>query len=351
MQGQELDRDTPPVPIPGVPAPVVAVPFVPVPIGPGLLRIKVPLPFPPHDVNAWLLAQEGGWTLIDSGVDDAATRAGFTAALAHPLLEGRPVVRLLVTHFHPDHIGLAGWLQAQTGAPLHMSRVDWLQARLLLAEPPAAMMDQLVRHARWCGAPEAFLEYLPRRGPLFPKWVGPVPERYVRIKADDRLSLAGTDWRVLIGEGHAPEMLCLHSAERKVLIAADQILARITPHIGAYYAEPEGDPLGAYLASLTQFEALDADTWVLPSHGEPFHGLHARISALRTHHAERLDRLRAFCVTPRTVMETTAVLFRALAVEQIGFGLSEALAHLRHLVARGEFAVETEAGCGAFRRI
>ncbi|OYX11469.1 MAG: hypothetical protein B7Z15_11740 [Rhizobiales bacterium 32-66-8] len=248
-------------------------------------------------------------------------------------------------------MGLAGWLQARTGAPLHMSRVEWLQARLLLAESPAAMMDQLVRHARWCGAPAAFLDYLPRRGPLFPKWVGPVPDRYVRIAAGDRLTLAGTDWRVMIGEGHAPEMICLYSAERKILIAADQILARITPHIGAYPSEPHGDPLGAYLASLPQFEALDADTYVLPSHGEPFHGLHARIAALRAHHDERLERLRAYCDTPRTVMETTGVLFRALAVEQIGFGLSEALAHLRHLVARGEFALEERDGCGWFRRI
>ncbi|WP_296581759.1 MBL fold metallo-hydrolase [Xanthobacter sp.] len=308
----------------------------------GFLRLSLSLPFPPSAVNVWWLRNADGWTVIDCGVDNAATRAAFEQVFADPLLEGRPVTEVLVTHFHPDHIGLAGWLCARTGAPLAMTHIEWLQARVLLHEPEEEALRQLVTQAGRCGAPEAFLAFLGRRGTLYPKWVGPLPPSYHRIRSSDLLNLAGSRWQVMIGEGHAPEMICLYSAERRMLIAADQILGRITPHIGAQASDPKADPLGAFLATLTPFEALPEDTLVLPSHGEPFHGLHARVATLRAHHAEHLDRLVDFCTEPRTVMDATQVLFRALALEQIGFGLSEALAHLRHLEALGALARQME---------
>ncbi|MFG1347770.1 MBL fold metallo-hydrolase [Xanthobacter autotrophicus DSM 431] len=319
-------------------------------VSPGLLRVRVPLPFPPSEVNAWLLSGPDGWTLIDSGIDDEPTRALFARALADTRLGGQPVARLLVTHFHPDHVGLAGWLHARTGADIHMSRVEWMQARLLLNEDPAEVVPQLVAHNRLCGAPAPFLDLVERRGMLYPKWVGPLPRRYLRVKEGDELMLGGSAWRVMIGEGHAPEMICLYCAERGLLIAADQILGRISPHIGTHPSDPLADPLGMFLNSLEQFEALPGDTLVLPSHGEPFHGLHRRIEALREHHDERLERLSSFCIEPRTVMDTLDVLFRPLPLEQIGFGLSEALAHLRYLVGRGELHLGLEGGRWAFVR-
>lgn len=225
-----------------------------------------------------------------------------------------------------------------------------MQARLLLNEKPPEVLGQLVDHARKCGAPVPFQELLESRGMLFPRWVGPLPRRYLRVRRGDELTLAGSRWRVMIGEGHAPEMICLYSAERGVLIAADQILARISPHIGAHPSDPLADPLSAFLGSLGQFEALPEDTLVLPSHGEPFHGLHARIAALRAHHEERLERLMDFCATPRTVMDTLEVLFRPLPLDQTGFGLSEALAHLRHLVGRGALEQGHDGGRWLFAR-
>lgn len=317
---------------------------------PGILRVDVRLPFPPHQVNAWLLSGENGWTLIDSGIDDAHTRDIFTRVLADPRLGGMPVTRLLVTHFHPDHIGLTGFLHEVTGAELHMSRTEWLQANVILCEDADAGMASLIAHCRRAGAPDAFLNFLPERGLLYPKWVGPLPPRYMRLTAGDVITMADTTWRVMIGEGHAPEMVCLHSEERGLLIAADQILSHISPHIGVQASDPRADNLGAFLLSLDSFEALPATTHVLPSHGTPFDGLHARIAALRSHHAERLDRLRDFCGKPRTAMDTFQVLFRPLPLEQIGFGLSEALAHLRHLVFRGELVEREEGGIWTFVR-
>lgn len=318
-------------------------------VAPDILRIRVPLPFPPSEVNAWLLDDPDGWTLIDSGVDDAPTRALFSRVLADPRLRGRPIARLLVTHFHPDHVGLAGWLHARTGADIHMSRVEWMQARLLLREQPSEVIPQLVAHSRMCGAAAPFIDHLQARGMIFPKWVGDLPRRYLRVAAGDELLLAGSRWQVLIGEGHAPEMICLYSAERRLLIAADQILGRISPHIGVHPSDPAADNLGLFLRSLDTFETLPDDTRVLPSHGEPFVGLMRRIGELRAHHAERLERLVDFCAAPRTVMDTLEVLFRPLALEQIGFGLSEALAHLRHLV--GTDALEQAEDHGVWRFI
>lgn len=320
-------------------------------VAPGVFRVRVPLPFPPGEVNAWLLEGEDGWTLIDSGVDDAPTRALFSQVLADPLLEGRGVSRLLITHFHPDHVGLAGWLHARTGAPIQMSRVEWLQARLILADPPERALDAYLNLYRWCGAPQDFLELMSRRGLLYRKWVGPLPYGYAAIREGDEFAMAGTSWRVLVGEGHAPEMVCLHSEERGILIAADQILGRITPHIGVHPSDLSADPLGDFLASLSKFEDLPQDTLVLPSHGDPFDGLKQRISALRAHHEERLNRLRAFCNVPCTVMDTTRVLFRSLSLEQTGFALSEALAHVRHLVRRGALRDVGEGEKGLFLRI
>lgn len=305
-------------------------------VAPDFLRVKVPLPFQPREVNAWLLPGPDGWTLIDSGVDDAPTRALYERVLADRRLGGRPVDRLLVTHFHPDHVGLAGWLHARTGAEIHMSRVEWMQARLLLNERSEEVIPQLVSHFGRCGAPEAFLGFLEQRGIFYHQWVGPLPRRYHRLQEGETVSLAGTAWRVMIGEGHAPEMVCLYSAERRTLIAADQILERISPHIGTHPSDPRADPLGAFLSSLEKFEALPEDTFVLPSHGEPFHGLHARIAALRAHHADRLAMLLDFCAVPRTAMDTLEVLFRPLPMEQFGFALSEALAHLHHLERLGK---------------
>jgi len=319
-------------------------------VTPGLLRVKVPLPFPPREVNAWLLPGPEGWTLIDSGVDDAPTRALYERVLADPRLGGKPVGQLLVTHFHPDHVGLAGWLQGRTGAEIHMSRVEWMQARLLLNEQPQEVVSQLLSHFARCGAPEPFLGFLEQRGVIYHKWVGLLPRRYRRLAEGDVVILAGASWRVMIGEGHAPEMVCLYSAERRILIAADQVLERISPHIGTHPSDPNADPLGAFLRSLATFEVLPEDTLVLPSHGEPFQGLHARIAALRAHHTDRLDRLLDFCATPRTAMDTLEVLFRPLPMEQLGFGLSEALAHLSHLVRMGEIDHDPAANQWTFVR-
>ncbi len=305
---------------------------------PGLRWVRMPLPFPPRHVNLWLLEDEGGWFVVDAGAqtDDAAAlwEQVFAAGL-----DGKPVTRLLVTHFHPDHVGFAGWLaQRWGGVPLLMTRAEWLQARLLRLDAGEDMIAQQVAFARRAGCGEEYQRFLAGRGPLYVRAVLPLPRQHRRIAAGDGLRIGGRSWTVLTGSGHAPEMACLYCAELGVLISADQILPRITPHVGVHATEPDGDPLAEFLASNQRLLTVPPEILVLPSHGDPFYGLHRRIGAIATHHAERLEMLHDACAAaPRTALDAAKVLFtRPLDQRALGAAIAETLAHLNRLLVAGE---------------
>lgn len=312
---------------------------------PGLRWMRFPLPFPPSSVNAWLLEDTEGWLGIDTGIADDETRGHWQTALGGEAFGNRPLTRLLVTHFHPDHAGLMGWLAQAHGLTPLMTRIEWLQARSLWFDTGPEMIAHQAEFARAAGAPEDYCAFLRQRGPLYVLAVAPLPRAFTAIRDGDRLSIGGREWRVITGQGHAPDMACLYCAEEKVLIAADQILPRISPYVGLHAGEPMADPLGAFLASLARFRDLPEDTLVLPSHGEPFLGLHARLDALDAHHAGRLDALEEACVAPATAHALLPALFRRpLDQRNLGFGLGETLAHLRRLEELGR--VERLPGAG-----
>jgi glyoxylase-like metal-dependent hydrolase (beta-lactamase superfamily II) len=303
---------------------------------PGLRWMRFPLPFPPSTVNVWLLEDGEGWLAIDAGIADDATRGHWRSALHGEAFGNRPLTGLLVTHFHPDHAGLTGWLSADHGLTPMMTRIEWLQARSLWFDTGAEMLDHQAEFARIAGAPDDYGAFLRDRGPLYVRSVAPLPRAFRCIADGDVLSIGGRDWQVLTGQGHAPDMACLFCAEARVLIAADQVLPRISPYIGLHAGEPMGDPLGAFLDTLERFRALPEDTLVLPSHGEPFTPLHARLDALAAHHAERLAALEEACRAPATAHALLPALFRRpLDLRNLGFGLGETLAHLRRLEATG----------------
>jgi glyoxylase-like metal-dependent hydrolase (beta-lactamase superfamily II) len=303
---------------------------------PGLRWLRFPLPFPPHDVNVWLLEDGEGWLAIDAGMGNDETRANWRTALHGEATGNRPLTGLLVTHFHPDHAGLMGWLAADHGLVPMMTRIEWLTARSLWFDTGAEMVEQQVEFARIAGAPSDYAAFQRARGALFQRSVSPLPRAFRAIADGDTLSIGGRDWRVLTGQGHAPDMACLFCVEAKILIAADQILPRITPYIGLHAGEPMADPLGAFLATLERFRALPDDTLVLPSHGAPFAPLHKRLDALAAHHADRLAALEDACRAPATTHALLPALFRRpLDHRALGFGLGETLAHLRRLEVTG----------------
>ncbi len=302
----------------------------------GLRWMRFPLPFPPSNVNVWLLEDGDGWLAIDAGINNDETRGHWRTAMAGEAFGNRPLTGLLVTHFHPDHAGSMGWLAAEHGLTPIMTRIEWLMARALWFDTGAEMIEQQVEFARIAGAPDDYGAFMRARGPLYQRSVAPLPRAFRAIADGGSLTIGGRDWRVMTGQGHAPDMACLYCAEAKVLVAADQILPRITPYIGLHAGEPMADPLGAFLATLERFRVLPEDTLVLPSHGEPFMGLHKRLDALAAHHADRLAALEDACRTPQNTHTLLPALFRRpLDNRSLGFGLGETLAHLRRLEETG----------------
>ncbi|NMJ41649.1 MBL fold metallo-hydrolase [Roseomonas sp. JC162] len=307
-----------------------------VPLLPGLRWMRFPLPFPPSHVNVWLIEDGPGWLAIDAAISNDETRTSWQKALTGAAFGNRPLTGLLVTHFHPDHAGLMGWLSAEHGLTPMMTRIEWLQARSLWFDTGEEMLVHQAEFARIAGAPDSYGAFLRARGPLYVRSVSPLPRAFTCIADGQVLRIGGRDWRVITGQGHAPDMACLYCAEANVLIAADQILPRITPYVGLHAGEPMADPLGAFLSSLRRFRDLPEDVLVLPSHGDPFRGLHARLDALDAHHDARLAALEDACAAPATAHALLPALFRRpLDERSLGFGLGETLAHLRRLEAMG----------------
>ncbi len=302
-------------------------------IAPGLLGVRFELPFALDHVNVWLLEDVPGWTVIDAGLADEPSRARWQGLL-DGALAGERLARLLATHYHPDHMGLAGWLCGLSGAALWTSHTEWLTGRLLAQDTSDGFVEAGRAFDRRAGLDEALIEERALRGNLYRRRAGVPPSSFRRLRDGDRVAIGDSEWRVIVGRGHAPEMLCLYEASRNLLIAADQILPRISPNVGVWPAEPEANPLADFLSSLARFRELPEDCLVLPSHGRPFRGLHARIAQLILHHEERLEATLAACAEPATAAQVMPQLFdRELDRHQLAFALGECLAHLNYLLA------------------
>jgi glyoxylase-like metal-dependent hydrolase (beta-lactamase superfamily II) len=302
---------------------------------PGVQWLRMPLPFALDHINLWLLEDGRGWTIIDTGYAMGDTTARWEQIFADRL-GGSPVTRIIVTHHHPDHIGLAGWLAERWQAPLLISEKEWLFARLLTrsGDDSAALRRDFARRAGLeAAASELFAEHHMgyRRG------APSVPSSFQRLADGQVVEIGGREWRVIIGEGHSPELACLYSAEAGVLISGDQVLPKISPNVSVQAHEPDGDPLSRFLRSLDKLRvALPPETLVLPSHNLPFLGLHERIDDLADHHKARCEEVVAFCESPHSAVELLPVLFRRpLDRHQMAFALGEALAHLHYLTGRG----------------
>ena len=306
---------------------------------PGLLWMRLPLPMALDHVNVYAIEDDDGWTIVDTGIDSRRTRAIWGRLLAGPL-GGRPVARVIATHHHPDHVGLAGWFQAAHGAELLMTRTAWLMARMLSLDVQAVPSVETLRF--WRGAGVTGEEYAARaraRPFNFADVVAPMPLGHRRLQDGVLVSLGGRDWSVRTGDGHAPEQATLWSKGPDVVLGADQLLPSISPNLGVYATEPDADPVADWLASCEGFmqNATD-DHLVLPGHKLPYTGLPGRLQALIDNHHGALERLRDWLrAGPRTAVECFVPLFRReIEGPARGLALVEAVAHLNHLWHLGE---------------
>lgn len=304
----------------------------------GILWARVALPFRLNHVNIFLIDDGDGWAVLDTGLGDDPTRAVWEQLVAGPL-RGRRLTRLIVTHYHPDHIGLAGWLTQRFDLPLLTSETTYLGCTNISLSPGALEADIYRTFYLRHGLDAETTRSVNTRGHEYLKMVTGLPPTFRRLVAGDTLKIGGRTFSVLTGDGHAPEQVLLNCAEEKLFFAADQVLAKISPNISVWAVEPEGDPLGLYLRSLAALKSsLAADALVLPGHQLPFHGLHTRIDALIEHHARRCAAIAEACrTTPRSAAEIVPVIFHhPLTPHEMGFAFSEVLAHVNYMVERGE---------------
>jgi len=302
----------------------------------GVRWLRMPLPFALDHINLWLLKDGPGWTIVDTGYAMPRTKELWEQIFSHAL-DGLPITRVIVTHYHPDHIGLAAWLTERWRAPLWITEKEWLSARVMSRSDPD-FVPLRRRFAHCAGLDPASCELFSERENSYRRGVPSVPASFQRLSDGMLLEIGGRRWRVIVGEGHAPELACLYCAEAAILISGDQVLPKISPNISVQPHEPDGDPLARYLSSLAKLrEAVPPDVLVLPSHNLPFFGLHRRIDALAAHHRTRCVDVLAGCAGPQTAAQLVPILFpRRLDRHQMGFALGEALAHLHYLMHQGE---------------
>jgi glyoxylase-like metal-dependent hydrolase (beta-lactamase superfamily II) len=311
----------------------------PVKVAEGIYWVRMVLPYTLDHINLWLLEDGDGWTLVDTCVDMDSSRAHWED-LFSGFMDGKPIKRVIVTHMHPDHVGLAGWLVKRFDASFNMSRTDYLMCRAMANDTGKKAPDEAIRFYRAAGFDEDALNRYRERFGGFGELIHPLPQAYGRLQQDDTLKIGDNIWRVEIGSGHAPEHVCLYCAELGVLISGDQVIPRISSNVSLFPTEPYGNPLQDWLDSCRRLiDRLPSETLVLPAHNEPFYGLHERLQALIDGHENSLSRLREVCREPRRAID--GKIFSALFKRRINrdvffMATGESLAHLMCLVHRGD---------------
>jgi glyoxylase-like metal-dependent hydrolase (beta-lactamase superfamily II) len=317
-------------PHPSPPAPGQAIE-----VAPGIQWVRLALPYRLDHVNIYLIDDGEGWTVVDTGLDNEPTRATWDALLAGPLA-GRALTRVLVTHYHPDHMGLAGWLCERFTLPLLMSQTEYLVSLAIHLDPGALNAEPYRSFYRSRGLDADTTERLLTGGHRYLRMISSLPRTFRRLIAGESLRIGARAFEVVTGGGHAPEQVMLFCRDENLLLAADQVLAKISPNISVQAMDPEGDPLGIYLRSLASLKRdIPEGALVLPGHNLPFVGLHGRIDELSAHHEVRCRAIEEACRQgPRTAADLVPVVFRRTIDDphQMGFAFSEVLAHVNYMV-------------------
>ena len=309
-------------------------------VGPGIFWVRMPLPISLNHINLWMLEEQDGWTLVDTGMATEDTKALWEEIFSTHL-NSKPVKQVIVTHMHFDHLGLAGWLVEKWGATLCMSRTEYLSSRVIINEIKSDPPEATVAFFRAAGVEESILDEFKVRFNNRSDFVSPLPSHYKRLTDNQVLQIGSLQWTVIIVEGHSPEHICLHCKSLNIMIAGDQILPRISPNISVRPDEPRANPLQNFLRSCKSLKnRLDKDVLILPSHGDPFYGAHLRLQDMINEHKKGLQDLLEFCSQPRSVADVFPILFKSkINIGNMVIAVGEAVANLNYLVSSKELVV------------
>ena len=320
----------------------------------GIYWIRMPLPFALDHINLWLLEDRlgglDGWTLIDCGIDSPDSRKVWQQILSTQLM-GKPIIRILVTHMHPDHIGNAHWLGKTFNAPLWINPTEYYASHFALNTDSGFAGTLAASFMASHGLPEGeLLSGIKSRSNSYAKMVPSIPHQYVSISNDEIIEIGGVDWRSIQGCGHSPAHISLYSADHKLLISGDMLLPKISTNVSVWATEPLANPLKLFLDSIQLFTQLPSETLVCPSHGIPFRGIYWRVQELVTHHQDRLQEVLTACDNaPQSAYDITQIMFKKqLDLHQIVFAMGEALAHLHWWWHKGQL-VRNEGQNGIFK--
>ena len=322
-------------------------------VAPGIYWLRNHLPFSLSHINLWLHDDEGGWTVVDTGVNVEECRQTWERTF-ESRMAGRPVVRVVVTHLHPDHVGCAGWLCDRFDAPLWMTRDEYLLARILVADTGRPAPEEGDRFYRGAGFEPDQMAFYHQMFGLFGKYVHELPESYHRIVDGEIVEIGDNRWEVIVGKGHSPEHACLYCEQLNLLISGDQLVPTISSNVSVFPTEPEANPLADWIESLRELKArVPEDVLVLPAHGNPFRGAHARLDALIEEHHDSLVNLVDLCRKPKRAVDVFAALFKSrIDNRNLIMATGESIAHLNYLVDEGRVAVDRDdSGVNWYRAI
>ena len=303
-------------------------------VAPGIHWLSMPLPFALDHINLWVVRDDAGWCIVDTGIGDERTRGVWDKLLER----FSPVTRVVLTHYHPDHAGNAEWLCTRFGVELWTTQGEYLTAHAVRASAAGYTTEAVLEVFKRNGLDTDRHKAMSGRGNRYAQLVPGFPHSYRRIIDGDIVQLGENRWRAMVGHGHAPEHLSLYCKELNVVIAGDMLLSTISTNVSVWSIDPEGDPLRLFLDSIARYRQLPADVLVLPSHGKPFRGAHERVAQLEQHHQERFAELKEVLkAKSASAGELLPVLFRRpLDAHQTFFAMGEAIAHLHYLYYAGE---------------
>lgn len=312
-------------------------------VRPGIYWVRMKLPMQLNHINLWLLADGDGWTVVDTGIKNEETTTAWET-LFSGVMGSRSIKRVIITHMHPDHIGLAGWLVRRFNVELWISRAEYLMCRNLVADTGQEAPPEGLEFYRSAGFPEELLENYKARFGGFGYGVYKLPNAYHRIEEGDEIEIGGRRWKIVGGNGHSPEHSCLWCPEENLFISGDQILPRISSNVSVHPTEPEADPLKDWLDSCKKLKSIvPNDALVLPSHNEPFRGAVLRLQELIDMHETNMEKVLDLCAEPMRAVDCFPALFRSRITQGVYMmATGESLAHLNCLRYRGQIRRETD---------
>lgn len=318
----------------------------------GVLWMRLPLPMALDHVNVFAFWDDEGWTIVDTGFASKRGRELWQKLWDGPL-GGKPLRRVIVTHHHPDHIGMAAWF-IERGAELITTRTAWTMARMLTLDEQEVPTPEAISFYRRAGMAQDIFEQRKTERPFnFSDVVMMLPQGYSRLKEGDTITFGGRDWVARMGDGHAPEHLTLWDQSGDLVIGGDQLLLSISPNLGVYPTEPDADPVQDWIESCEKFQVYATDTqFILGGHKLPYRGLPKRLDQMISNHHEALKRLVDHLDEPKSAGQCFKPLFkRDIGPAEYGLALVESVAHLNHLHQAGLATRElSEDGVYLFRR-